>query len=69
MGKKKLTKPARRAILIRIHPWMYTALKAEAKASMIPTSVNRLVVEALLDKYRNISVSLGAKVKGHELPR
>lgn len=52
MRRKTLPK---RQILVRVHQWMYNAMKAEARAQTIPTSVNRLVIEAILAKYRNLA--------------
>ena len=34
---------------------MYTALKAEARLRPNPMSVNRLIVELLLEKYRDLA--------------
>lgn len=48
-------KVKRRQVLVRIHEWMYAALAAEARANPVPTSVNRLIIEALLAKYRNLA--------------
>ena len=47
-------KVKKKQILVRVHEWMYNELRKEARAQMIPTSVNRLVVEALLAKYRRL---------------
>ena len=44
--------------LLTMPDWMFNALKAEKKGAAINTSVNRLIVEALLDKYRNIAVTV-----------
>ena len=52
---KRRKTPKRKAVLVRIHEWMYVALMREARRRPIPTSVNRLIVETLLDKYRDIA--------------
>ena len=47
-----MMKAKRRQVLIRIHEWMYDALRKEAHDRSLPISVNRLILEVLLDKYK-----------------
>jgi hypothetical protein len=48
-------------VLVRIPLWMHNALAAEKRSSDMPTSINKLILDALFSKYKKIAVTLGRK--------
>lgn len=42
-------------VLVRIPVWMHNALTAEKRVSEMPTSINKLILDALFAKYRRVA--------------
>ncbi len=42
-------------VLVRIPIWMYNAIATEKRISELPTSINKIILEALNLKYRKLS--------------